>query len=95
MAGHRPFSELRDDLYARSPESKKRVEEEVARLRAEIGSDEWWKAGANFRWCLPRFNLYTPADKTPRVLLNRYPHNVIGAAVVIFGRCWCLNWKRS
>ena len=48
-----------------------------------------------FRWCLPRFTSYVPADPTRRVLLNRYPHAVIGVAVVVFGRCWGVRWKRT
>lgn len=39
--------------------------------------------------------VYAPADKRPRWMLNRYPHNVIGAAVVLFGRCWSVTWKGS
>lgn len=55
--------------------------------------DEWYRRGGNFRWMRPRFNVYRPADTRRRVLLNRYPHNVIGAAVVMFGRCWGIQWK--
>lgn len=61
----------------------------------EVVEDEWWRSGANFHWMFPRFNVYVPADKKPRALLNRYPHNVIGAAVVLFGRCWGVRWKKS
>jgi hypothetical protein len=61
----------------------------------EVRSEDFWRSGGGFRWCLPRFNVYKPADTRPRTLLNRYPHNVIGAAVVIFGRCWGVRWKRS
>lgn len=58
------------------------------------GDHAFWTTGKSFRWCRPRFNVYRPADSRPRLLLNRYPHNVIGAAAVIFGRCWVVNWKR-
>lgn len=62
---------------------------------SEIGSDQWWRESAGFHWCWPRFNVYKPADTKPRALLNRYPHNVIGAAVVVFGRCWGVQWKAT
>lgn len=54
-----------------------------------------YAAGGGFVWRWPRVTVYTPADTRPRALLNRYPHNVIGAAVVMFGRCWSLTWKGS
>lgn len=38
----RPFAELRDDLYDRSPESRQRVDDEFAALRAEArGWADW------------------------------------------------------
>lgn len=52
------------------------------------------ECGAVWRWMLPRFNVYRPADRKPRALLNRYPGAVIGAAVVVFGRCYGVRWKR-
>jgi len=61
----------------------------------EVQDEQFWRDGAGFHWCWPRFNVYVPADKKPRAMLNRYPHNVIGAAVVAFGRCWGVRWKRS
>lgn len=61
---------------------------------AELRDEQFWRDGAGFRWMFPpRFNVYVPADKRPRALLNRYPHNVIGAAVVLFGRCWGVQWR--
>lgn len=59
----------------------------------EVVSDEWWRIGGGFRWCWPRFNVYVPADRRRRAGWNRYPHNIIGAAVVLFGRCWGVQWK--
>lgn len=55
----------------------------------------FYASGGGFAWCWPKFNVYRPADTRPRVLLNRYPHVVIGVAVVIFGRCWGVRWKAS
>jgi hypothetical protein len=59
------------------------------------GMHEHFTSGGSFVWRRPVFNVYKPADTHPRVGLNRYPHNVIGAAVVMFGRCWVVNWKGS
>lgn len=59
--------------------------------------EAWWKRGAGFKWCWPRFNVYIPASECKRHSMgfNRYPHNIIGLYVVIFGRCWGVRWKRS
>jgi hypothetical protein len=60
----------------------------------EVRSEQFWRDGGGFRWLFPpRFNVYKPADTRPRAGLNRYPHNVIGAAVVVFRRCWGVQWK--
>jgi len=40
MSGSRKFSELKDDLYERSPESRRRVAEKVAELTEELGLSE-------------------------------------------------------
>lgn len=61
----------------------------------EVADEGFWRNGGNFRWCLPRFDLLHPADQRRRAGLNRYPHNVIGAYVVVFGRGWGVRWKRS
>jgi hypothetical protein len=61
----------------------------------EVRTDRWYREGASFRWIWPVFNVYRPADTRSRFLLNRYPYNVIGAAVVVFGRCWGVIWKGS
>lgn len=55
--------------------------------------DEFWREGAGFRWHWPRLTVYKPADTKFRVGLNRYPHNVIGAGMVAFGRCWSITWR--
>ena len=60
-----------------------------------LAAGEDWHGRYRFRWCLPRFNVTRPADTRPRVVLNRYPHNIIGVAVVAFGRGWGVRWKRS
>lgn len=49
----------------------------------------------SWRWMRPRFNVYRPADRRSRVLLNRYPDAVIGVAAVAFGRCWGVRWKHG
>lgn len=52
--------------------------------------------GGRFRWCWPKLDLGLRAtDPRSRVLLNRYPHNVIGAAVYVRGRGVGLRWKSS
>lgn len=61
----------------------------------EVRDEAFWRGGAGFRWCWPRFDLFHPADKQRRVGLNRYPHNVIGAYAVLFGRGWGVRWKSS
>ena len=40
----------------------------------------------------PRLLRYRPADTHARILLNRYPHSVIGAAVVLRGWCYSFTW---
>lgn len=61
----------------------------------EVQDEQFWRDGGNFRWCWPKFDIVQPADTKPRALLNRYPHNVIGAMVVVFGRGWGVRWKCS
>lgn len=61
----------------------------------ELRDEQFWRDGADFRRCWPKFNVTTPADKRVRSGLNRYPHNVIGAYVVVFGRSWGVRWKES
>lgn len=61
---------------------------------ADQAMDEYFRSKP-FEWCWPRVTVYVPGDTRPRGLLNRYPHNVIGAAVVLFGRCWGVQWKQS
>jgi hypothetical protein len=56
---------------------------------------DFYKAGGGFRWCWPKFDRTHPADRRRRAALNRYPHNVIGAHVVLFGRGWGVRWKAS
>ena len=60
----------------------------------EVRDEAYWRAKP-FVWVWPRPTIYTPADKRPRALLNRYPHNVIGAYVICCGRGLTLNWKGS
>ena len=53
----------------------------------------FYAGGGGFRWWWPRFNMPRPADRRTRAGLNRYPHNVIGAYVVVFGRTLHVRWK--
>ncbi len=62
---------------------------------ADAKMHRFYAGGGNFRWVWPRFNAYRPAGRRTRVALNRYPHNVIGACVVLGGRCFGVRWKGS
>lgn len=57
--------------------------------------EEFWRNGGGFRWCWPHFDMFRPADTRPRLLLNRYPYNIIGAAAIMFRRGWGIRWKDS
>jgi hypothetical protein len=61
----------------------------------ELRDEQFWRDGGGFRWCRPHFDVVRPADTRRRAMLNRYPHNVIGAMVVVFGRGWGIRWKDS
>lgn len=61
----------------------------------EVRDEDFWRRGGNFRWCWPKFDRFNPADKRTRWLLNRYPHNIIGAALVVFGHGFGIRWKSS
>ena len=61
----------------------------------EVREEGWWRRGGGFRWCWPHLDVFHPADRSWRVGLNRYPHNVIGAFVIAFGRGWGIRWKDS
>lgn len=47
------------------------------------------------RWCWPKLGMYRPVDRRPRVVANRYDHDLIGVAAVAFGRVWSLRWKAA
>jgi hypothetical protein len=52
--------------------------------------------GGRFRWCWPKLDIgLRSACKCSRVMLNRYPHNIIGAAVYLRGRGVGLRWRTS
>ena len=59
---------------------------------------EFYAAGGGFKWCFPR--VVNMGGKTaynaPRFKtgFNRYPHNIIGFGVCLFGRQYVLNWKK-
>lgn len=59
------------------------------------GEHAFYVSGGGFVWRWPKVTIYKPADSRPRAMWNRYPHNIIGAAVVLFGRCWGVTWKGS
>ena len=61
----------------------------------EVEEEAWWRSGANFHWCWPKFDITNPADRRIRSGFNRYPHNIIGAYVIVFGRGWGVRWKSS
>lgn len=61
----------------------------------DVAQHDFYVNGGGFVWRRPQVTIYRPADKSPRATWNRYPHNVIGAAVVLFGRCWGVTWKGS
>lgn len=61
----------------------------------EVRDEEFWRSGGGCRWCWPIFNVFHLADRRVRAGLNRYPHNVIGAYIIVFGRGWGVRWKRS
>jgi hypothetical protein len=56
---------------------------------------DFYVNGGAFRWCWPKFDRTTPADKRRRIDWNRYPHNTIGIAAVLFGRGWGIRWKAT
>lgn len=62
---------------------------------SEVRDETFWHSDGGFCWCWPRFHVYTPADTRLRCAFNRYPHNIIGAAIVVFGRCWGVQWKAT
>lgn len=48
-----------------------------------------------FRWCWPKIDTgITAADPRTRVVLNRYPHHIIGVAIYVRGHGIGLRWKR-
>lgn len=61
----------------------------------EVQDEQFWRDGGGFHWCWPKFDKAIPADKHPRAGLNRYPHNVIGAYVILFGHGWGVRWKAT
>lgn len=57
---------------------------------------DFYVNGGGFVWRWPTFDRgLNPADKRTRIGLNRYPHNVIGAYVVVFRRGFGVRWKAS
>jgi hypothetical protein len=61
----------------------------------EVRDEDFWRKGGGFRWMWPLFFRSDPVDKRLRVGLNRYPHNIIGAYAIGFGRGVTVNWKGS
>lgn len=59
----------------------------------EVRDEGFWRHGGGFHWCWPKLDRFNPADTQTRVMWNRYPHNIIGAAVVVFGRGFGVRWK--
>lgn len=44
------------------------------------------------KWHCPQFHRHRVADPGFRFVLNRYPHHIIGAGVVIGLNCWSVKW---
>lgn len=59
---------------------------------------DFYIKGGNFKFTFPpRVNFgYQVARNSPQfgIGFNRYPHNIIGAYVSVFGYCFVLNWKK-
>ena len=84
------------DNYSLSPQERKTFLSFVCTDGCQdLDDHEHFARGDAFRWCWPRFTLLRPADPSLRVGLNRYPHNVIGAYVIAFGRGIGVRWKRA
>lgn len=58
---------------------------------------EHFTSGRAFAWRRPTFNAYRVAEPVRFVTIgfNRYPHDIIGLAAVVRGRCFVVNWKGS
>lgn len=57
-----------------------------------IEDDHFYRRRAK-RWHLPRFYRYQVADRRRLAfVLNRYPHHVLGACVVVGRWAYCVKW---
>lgn len=74
-------------------ELRARTNRNIDRLNIPRGVGPLPAPASGFRWCRPRAFVYRPVDTRWRGYLNRYPDDIIGAAIVAFGRCWSVTWK--
>ena len=58
---------------------------------------DFYMSGGNFQWCWPKVDVgIRAADRRWWLpVLNRYPHNVIGAALYVRGFGVGVRWKTS
>ena len=61
----------------------------------EVQDEQFWRDGGGFHWCWPKFDRVRSTDKRTYVLLNRYPHNVIGIMLNTRNRGYGIRWKCS
>lgn len=62
------------------------------RVLNDIETDHHFRTRQRKVWQRPKFHRYVVADRGFRVVLNRYPHHVLGAAVVVGRHAYCVNW---
>ncbi len=59
----------------------------------DIEMDRYYRTCVRKAWHRPRFYRYRVGDPARfRPVLNRYPHHVIGAGVVIGRWCYAVKW---
>jgi hypothetical protein len=64
------------------------------RCHGDASMHEFYVGGGRFAWCLPHFDTgIRAAEPVTKVMLNRYPHNLIGAAVYVLGHGFGVRWK--
>lgn len=73
---------MSDDDFARSPEQ----------ALHDVENDHYYRTRVCKDWHWPKLYRYVVADKGFRVMLNRYPHHVIGAGVVVGRFVYCVKW---
>jgi len=59
----------------------------------EVPDEQFWRNGGKFSWCLPHFDRMQDADPITRLMFNRYPYVIIGAALYVRGHGFGVRWK--